>query len=200
MRIKLIDAAWLADKSLDVYASQFADCTEDRSSLIKHRTLCTQSNVMDIFKRVYDDMISFYNKCGYDKIVIIVPCFPLMRVKSFSALITRFICGNTNLLASYGISSNQFLDFFEHFIQLKCPCDYNEYENNVFWLKEKNTLLMEWKDSFIEYFGSSLINMECDDFFKCNPRFITTMENQTINFTEQSPLVKCKINNIISKI
>ena len=141
MRIKLIDAAWIADKSLDIYASQFADCTEDRSSLIKHRTLCTQSKVMNIFKSVYDDMISFYNKCGYDKIVIIVPCFPLMRVKSFSALITRFICGNTNLLASYGISSNQFLDFFENFIQSKCPCDYNEYENNVFWVKRKDYIV-----------------------------------------------------------
>ena len=113
---------------------------------------------------------------------------------------TRFICGKPAILKDYGISSNQFLEFFEKFVQLKSEEPFVRGDDGVFWVKERTTLLSEWRDAFSAYFGSSIVDFDKDAPFSRNPGFISTMESGKIEFLPQNPLAKCKIDAAVAKI
>jgi len=199
MKIKAIDASLIADKALDIYSSRVMKF-HVTATAIKNRSSSTKSSVLKIFDEVMDAVV---DECRgvYDKVIVCVGCFPLMRMKSSPSLMTRLICKNSIFLREHGVSSNQFLDYFEKYIQMKCQSEKTEhYDGYVVFLKDKYTFCSEWMQLLTEHFGNSIIDFAECNLFSNNPRFIVTMESQTEMFTEFPKDIEYKDRKIIESI
>lgn len=199
MKIKAIDASLIADKALDIYSSRVMKFNVTASA-IKNRSSSTKSSVLKIFDEVLDAVVA---ECRgtYDKIVVCVGCFPLMRMKSAPSLMTRLICKNSIFLREHGVSSSQFLDYFEKYVQMKCQFEKTEhYDGYVVFLKEKYTFCSDWMRILSEHFGSAILDRAECELFSSNPRFIVTMESQPDMFTEFPKDVEYKDRKIVESI
>lgn len=199
MRIKAIDAAWIADKALDAYAENViaSEAVGDLASSDRV-SLYADSSVFGLFGEVYDDAIS-YDAVHSDVVLVIVGCFPLMRNGGLS-MMNRYECANERLLRSHGISVAQFLEFFEKFIQLKCSDGIMTEDGGVIWLKDRRASVEDWKNALVERFGRSICDFDKGTPFSENPNFISSVDPQKCGFAELDPLSRFKLRKTVRKI
>lgn len=194
--IKVVDIAWIADKSLDIYCSSIPKKVDTSGIPVKYRSKSVSSKVGKIFSDVFDASISEYSK-KYEKVFYLVPCFPMMRM-GHASIISRFICRNGDFLSELGVSSVQFQDFFEKFIMEKCKNEYvTKICENCYILNGRGILLHDWLDSLKSCYGSSLIDFNADYIFSNNPLFINTMEDNINIFSETTDEIRFKTKEII---
>lgn len=194
--IKVIKAEWIADKALDMYCATQMDKVQTDKPI--YRTTAVKSQISkiieDVLKTVEDTYLS------YDTIIITVPCFPIMRFKDSPSIITRLICKHPMFLKKYGISSVQFLDYFEKFIQKHCDYDGISKHGNIIFLKSKYILQKEWEEALNNKFGSTLLNFEKDYIFTTNPNFISSIESDDSLYQPITDEQKYKINTVLDEI
>ena len=202
--IKVVDIAWIADKSLDIYCSKISSKSVAESidlQKAKYRHKAVAASVGKIFSSVFNEVMSDYSK-KYDKVFVIVPCYPIMRMRQPS-IISRFICRNDELLSEFGVSSNQFLEFFEKFIMNICKNEYitkiGEFEN-CYVLKGKNILFHDWIDSIVEHYGSYLVDCSKTEPFDSNPNFIMTMEYNIDIFLKTTNEIRFKTKSLLENL
>lgn len=194
--IKVVDMAWIADKSLDIYCSTIPHKTVIDNRPVKYRSKSVSSRVGKIFSDVFDASIAEYSK-KYEKVFYIVPCFPMMRM-GHASIISRFICRNGEFLSELGVSSVQFQDFFEKFISEKCKNEYvTKIGENCYLLNGRGILLHDWLESITNCYGSSLIDYSSDGIFLNRPSFLNTMEDNMDIFSETTEEIKYKTKEII---
>ena len=200
MRLKVIDAAWIADKALDDYARGVI-CGESASSVsdADYRPSFVSSSASKAFDDVYERAVDGYYRT-YDKVVVVVDCFPMMRVNG-CGLMTRYDCGSQRFLRSHGISPQQFLDFFEKFVQRKCHDGVKTDDGcRCVWLKDKVALFDEWKSALLGRFGSSLCDFSKDGEFAMNPNFISRCGLKDVTVKPLSSLGAFRMRKIVEKI
>ena len=194
--------AWIADKSLDLYCASLPKESAVESNVkSKYRSKSVASSVGKIFSSVFDSAISGYSK-KFDKVFVIVPCFPMMRMRQAS-IISRFICMDDGFLAELGVSSNQFQEFFEKFIVQKCRNEYltkDDTVENCFILNGRGVLLKDWVDAITDCYGSSLVDFSKSSPFDSNPCFINTMKHEFGNFTETTEEMKFKLRELLKNL
>ncbi len=199
MRLKVIDAAWVADKALDEYAAAVIGNEREPSF---GRSECLQSSVgasaAKLFDSVYKRAVDGYSS-RFDKTVAIVSCFPMMRVADCGVM-TRYVCGNKGFLRGHGISPSQFLDHFERFVQRKCNCGAMTEDGNCVWLKDKAVSYGEWREAILGCFGSSLCDFERDGVFASNPGFVTRFVADGCEIKPLGSLSAFRIRKIVEKI
>lgn len=199
MRLKVIDAAWIADNALDRYAKETIDSESMRLSAERAYTpTFVSSSVSKTFELVCDDAVAAYSR-NYDKVVVIVDCFPMMRIDG-CPLMARYGCRHQDLLRAHGISPQQFLDLFERFVQRKCNCGAKTDDGILVWLKDKAVVFDEWKSAILGRFGSSLCDFEKDGAFAANPGFVYRAEPNGDIVKPLSSLGAFRIRKIVEKI
>lgn len=201
--VKVVDIAWIADKSLDIYCASLSKETIESFSNVKskYRSKSVASSVGKIFSSVFNSAIAEYSK-KFEKVFVIVPCFPIMRMKQAS-IISRFICMDDGFLSELGVSSNQFQEFFEKFIMQKCRNEYltkDETFGNCFILNGRGVLLKDWTDAIVDVYGSSLVDLSKSGIFENNPGFINTMKHRPESFTETTEEMKFKLKELIKNL
>lgn len=196
MSIKVIDMAWIADRSLDIYCAKY---TNDDIDGLKGKSVHVFPSVCKIFQEVFDNII-IQCKPRFDKTYFIVPCFPLLRMKK-SSITTRFSCLNSSYLQNIGVSAAHFLEFFERFIAERCQNEYvSKVDENCFILNARGALLHDWKDAVNSCYGSSLVDSSKPSIFEFNPGFINTMEDDMSLFTETNEGLKFKLRSAIENL
>lgn len=201
MRVKVIDSSLIADKALDVYAANNSIKEDDAEVRKNFVPTSTKSSVLKVFKEVFNSSIDGYMRT-YDKVVVVFPCFPLMRMSGSPSIMTRYICKNSAFLRTLGISSNQFLDYFEKFVQNICSGGEITTLNDgkVILLKERYALLKDWTEALVNRFGMSIIDLSIESPFLNNPKFILTMESDLSIFNQIPDDVKEKCKKIVDMI
>ena len=195
--IKLIKAEWIADKSLDMYCSLHMEEEQCNNRPI-YRTLEIKSKIGKIFDDVLKTVEDTY--LSYDKIIVTVPCFPIMRMKDSPSIITRFICKHPKFLKEHGISAVQFLDYFEKFIQKNCDTDGLSKSGNIYFLKSKYILEKEWIDEVIKQNGRLLVNDDKDYIFINNPDFVISLESDRTLFSKITREQQYKLETVVNEI
>lgn len=197
--VKIIDMAWVADKSLDLYCEKTVKERNIVTDSEKCASKCVFSNVGKIFEDVFNAAIEEFSR-KFDYLFIIIPCYPIMRMKHVS-MMTRFICKHSDFLSEIGISSSQFLEFFEKFILSKCKMEYaTSITDKVFILNGRGVLLHDWKDAIKKRFGSSLVDDSKSFPFDSNPCFINTMEDNMDVFEETDDVLRYKLGEILESL
>lgn len=199
MRLKVIDAAWIADKALDEYAATVIgnerlsslDCSECAQSSVS-------ASVSKLFESVCKRAVDSYSSRFY-KTVAIVSCFPMMRIADCDVM-TRYVCENRGFLRGHGISPSQFLDHFERFIQRKCNCGAMTEDGNCVWLKDKVVFYGEWREAILGCFGSSLCDFERDAVFSSNPGFVKRFVADGCEIRPLGSLSAFRIRKIVEKL
>jgi len=196
MRYKILDIALIADKSLDVYAASVMGNGVGQSE--HRRSACTKASVMKTFEKVFSEVMDSYSK-QYDVTFVVVPCFPMMRMNGVCSIITRFMCMNPKYLYDNGISSAQFIEYFEKFIQQKCDGSRTElYDGKVVILKEKMLLANDWKRLLVDKYGTSLVDWSVSEPFTSNPGFIKTYEDDLSVYGKLDELSEFNAKQLIS--
>lgn len=201
--VKIVDIAWIADKSLDLYCESLQKNNSEENCIVKskYRSKSVASSVRKIFSSVYDSVLSEYSK-KFEKVFVVVPCFPIMRMRHAS-IISRFICMDDGFLSELGVSSNQFQDFFEKFIMQKCKNEYMTKDDkieNCFILNGRSVLLKDWVEAIKEVYGSSLVDFSKTEPFDSNPGFINTIMDREGFFTDTSEETKFKLRELIKNL
>ena len=199
MKVKIIDASWIADKAMDGYAEMIISSESvNVASRIRNPTSFVRASVKKLFEKIYHDAISSYS-IGYDKILIVVSCFPIMRLNK-PTILTRYVCKNSGYLHSHGISSSQFLELFEKFIQVKCKNgDVTQY-NNCVWLKSKTASFDDWKTAILDNFGSTMCDFSKDSIFENNPNFILNVDLKSSGSRDIDALEKFKLDKNVKNL
>lgn len=197
--VKVIDIAWIADKALDLYCASLNVKGTSIEPKRRFHSASVSASIGEIFANVFNSAVDKYS-VKYDKVFIVVPCFPIMRMRQAS-IISRFICKNADFLFDLGVSSNQFQDFFEKFISIKCKNEYaTKVNDKCFLLNGRGVLLHDWLEAIVAHYGSSLVDFAKTAPFDSNPGCICTMEHNLSVFTETSEETKFKIGELIKNL
>ena len=194
MTVKAVDAALIADKALDVFAAR----------ALGGNRKCSLSAMRKAAAAIFDEVLdAVVAECRgkHARVVVCVGCYPLMRARGVSALMTRLICRNSTFLRENGISSGQFLDCFEKYIRSKCRFEKTEhYGGYVVFLKEKHTFCSDWMRLLSEHFGSAILDQTECGVFADRPHFISTMESDGAMYTPIPADVEFKDRQIVESL
>lgn len=193
--LKVVDAAWIADRALDLYAEETV-----RRGLPEEgcRSASVLPSVSSLFDAVYEDGV----KGGYGKfdvVAVVVSCFPLMRVGGWSG-VHRYLCRDERTLLNDGISPSQFLEFFERFVQSKSGRGTATVDGKCVWLKDRCAAYGDWTDALNGRFGSSLCDCARDGAFASNPGFIIRFDSENAEMSTLPPMSAFRIRRAVEKI
>lgn len=199
--VKVIDISLIADRSLDIYCSELPKIENTAEYRCKgHVPKKVAASVGKIFSKVTENVM---DQCcqKFDKVFLIVPCYPINRLKN-GLVLTRLLCRNSDILAEMGVSSSHFLEFFEKFISLKCVNEYvTQLRENAYVLNARNALYGDWVEAIKNTYGSSLVDDTIEDEFKNNPNFIIDMGiSNPEMMTETGEDLKYKLNEIVKSL
>lgn len=182
MKVKAVDFALLADRALDVYASEHGmagDCcgSEIPSSVVP-------SAVSEAFRRTLEGLDACVPNV-YTRIAVCIGCFPCMRSVGGQTLLTRLGCSDEGLLRRHGISPTGFLDCTEKFVASVCGgiCSPFGKTGRIVFMKDRLVFAHEWVGILESSLGRKNVDSVVPSEFHDNPGILTSLEESGAKFT-----------------
>lgn len=182
MKVKAVDFALLADRALDVYASEHGMAGDVCGSEIPSSV--APSAVSDAFRRTLDGLEACVPNV-YTIIAVCIGCFPCMRTDGVPTVLTRLACSDESLLRRHGISPPGFLDCTEKFVASVCGgiCSRFGKTGRVVFLKDRLVFAHEWVGILESALGRNNVDVEIPSEFHDNPGILASMEKSGAKFT-----------------